>query len=196
MRTLIRTAAVAAALLALPPVLAAQAGTPLQAAERYFGHLRAANIEGLSEMTHPAALQSLKDSLFTFIPADELPAEGDAATMRQLPAAALYQFILAALHGEMKVGDVAAGMELRTLGVVAAGADRAHVVYSATFPIVGHPVQMTQVLTLRLHEGAWKVDAGPGLSTLLGGGMLPLFLAGAVEEGLEGRLEGDDDGGR
>ncbi|HEU0013274.1 MAG TPA: hypothetical protein VFQ45_06295 [Longimicrobium sp.] len=206
MRTLIRTAALAAALLSLAPAAAAaQTQTPEQAARAYFQHLRAGDISAIAQAMHPAALQSLKDSLMPLVAeisarhgGGEGPMGMDAGAMGALAPDALYQLMLMGLFSEIDLQAAQGALDIRPLGTLPAGPDLAHVVYAVTLPVAGHGVEMKQVLTMRRHEGAWKVDSGTGISALVNSGLLPLLFSAAVAEELGGDddEDEDDDGGR
>lgn len=57
------------------------------------------------------------------------------------------------------------------LGHLAEGDSVAHVVYTGRGRFAGGTASQTMAMTLRRHEGAWRVDPGPNLAGMMGAGV-------------------------
>lgn len=160
----LRVPAVLAALLLLPRLAAAQPETPEQVAQRYFATMRAGDWRANAALMHPQALESFKAGFVRLAtPADAAGAieavfgVRTVAELEEVPAVELYErFMRKSVSESSGMQELFDSADFDVVGHVREGDETAHVVYRLKAETEGMEVTRIAVITLRLHQGAWK----------------------------------------
>lgn len=179
-------AAVLAAVLAAPAGLRAQE-TPEQVAVAYFEAYRDGRLEEMTALTHPRALEWFKDALVGAL--EQEPAEEgllNVDELRVLPADSVYLRMIGAAPPENRFAALMGDVRMEPVGHVPQGDSLVHVVYIGRGAFQGVESAQTMAMTLRRHEGRWRVDPGDGLLGMMGGGVMYLLLAASMEAEMGG----------
>jgi hypothetical protein len=169
------TAVVLAGAMALP---AAAQETPEAVMERYYDTFRTGDYAANAALMDPAALEELRETMAGM--AELAGGTGDAELMqtfgvrtaeelRTLAPAVLYERMLRATLGDGEMREILAAAEVRVLGHVPEGADRAHVVYRMRMSFGGVEVDQVQVAPLVRTPEGWRVQLTGSLAGLLQG---------------------------
>ncbi|HYJ81030.1 MAG TPA: hypothetical protein VEW03_15565 [Longimicrobiaceae bacterium] len=161
----LRVPLVLAALLLLPRLAAAQDDGPEQVAQRYFATMRAGDWRANAALMHPQALESFKAGFVRLAAPSEAAGALEAvfgvrnvAELQAVPAAELYErFMRKSVSESSGMQELFDTAEFQVVGHVAEGEETAHVVYRLRAVTEGMEVTRLAVITLRRHQGAWKV---------------------------------------
>lgn len=194
MRRLLSPWLVAAMAVVSPAALGAQQ-TPEEVAQAYFAHLRAGEMDRVAALMHPRALESFRTLMLEFLDDEDMADTpfGDREDLAGMPADSFYLALMHVSHEEDEFRDLLHTLEVQPLGHVMQGDSLAHVVYAARMAFMDQQTQQTTVLTLRRHRGAWLVDPGDGLMSVMGGGLMMLMMNAGMQAGMMGGLDMDMD---
>lgn len=172
---------------ALLPVRAAAQQTPEEVAVAYYEAYRDGRLQEMTALTHPRALEWFKD---TFVRALEQEGPQDdefnPATLRALPADSVYLRMIGGASEEQRFAAMMADVRMEPIGHLPEGDSVAHVVYVGRGTMGGAAYAQTMAITLRRHEGRWRVDPGESMIGMMGASVMYLVVAASMQDQLTG----------
>jgi hypothetical protein len=166
MRTMLRALPVLmAAVLAGAPGLAAQE-TPEQVVSRYFDTFRAGDYAGNVALTHPEALEAMRETMAGLVALSgtenpqfrEMFGVSGMEEFNRLTSAQLFERLLRWQLEKPEMREVLSGTRTTVLGHVMEGDSTAHVVYRMRMSIREMDVDQVQVASVkRAANGQWRV---------------------------------------
>lgn len=177
---------------ALPARAAAQ-DTPEQVAVAYFESYRDGRLQEMTALTHPRALEWFKRTLLDALDQErrrgQAPpdADFDVDQLRALPADSVYLRMIGAAAPEQRIAAMLGDVRMEPRGHLLEGDSVAHVVYIGRGTLGGAPSAQTMAMTLRRHQGGWRVDPGESMAGMMGTSVMYLVIAAAMQGQLTGR---------